>query len=451
VSEWETALRTDGASESLRVRAVTLTVRQGPDAGKRVRVETPTFLVGSGDSADLRLGDTTVSRAHLSVLIGASGVTIRDEESRNGTFIGPVRIREAELTGDASVRIGETTIEVALDGGLSDLPLSGRDRFGEAIGVSPAMRHAFALLERAARSDVTVLCEGESGVGKDILARGLHTESPRADAPFVTVDCAAIPETLIESELFGYVRGAFTGAVQDRMGLVEQAEGGTLFLDEIGELPGLMQPKLLRVLEAREIRPLGARAPKKIDVRVVAATNRRLADQVARGEFRKDLYYRLSVARIAVPPLRDRVDDIEPLATLFLRRVSGDPNAVLGRDLVALMRSYRWPGNVRELRNVVERHALLGLRDAASLFDEALPAGEAVSEGVPSRSDEALLTMPFHEARKRTLEAFERSYLTRALERADGVITRAAQLAGIARPSFHRMLDRLGLARDDTT
>jgi transcriptional regulator with PAS, ATPase and Fis domain len=312
--------------------------------------------------------------------------------------------------------------------------------FGAAIGVSPAMRHLFAVLERAAQSDVTVLLEGESGVGKEVLARAIHTRSQRAGGPFVTVDCGAIPSSLIESELFGHERGAFTGATHARSGVFEQADGGTIFLDEIGELPLDLQPKLLRAIEAREVRPVGANAARAVDVRIVAATNRRLAEAAASGEFRRDLFYRLAVARIVVPPLRERREDILPLARSFVRAATRDACAELPADFAALLGSYAWPGNVRELRNVVERWALLGVRDARTLFDEAgkVTAGEL----------EDLSHLPYHEARRVVLERFERQYLPKVLSDAGGVVARAAAHAQVARPSFYRMLERLGEAAD---
>jgi transcriptional regulator with PAS, ATPase and Fis domain len=422
---------------TLRVRAATLEVRSGPDAGASARVESPSFRVGTGDSADLRLTDKTVSREHLRLWLDAHGLRVQDDGSRNGTWIGAARVQSVLLTADTVLRVGETAIAVRLDPGPSELPISADAAFGDAIGVSGAMRHVFALLGRAAGSDVTVLLEGESGVGKDVLASALHRASKRADGPFVAVDCGAIPENLIESELFGHERGAFTGAVKPREGLISQAGGGTLFLDEIGELPLVLQPKLLRVLERREVRPLGGRDLESVDVRIVAATNRHLLGAVADGTFRRDLYYRLAVARIVVPPLRDRADDIVPLATAFLRAITGDPASVVPADLAALLVAYAWPGNVRELRNVIDRYALFGARDAHGLFD----AGSA------GAGAEDLSVLPFEEARRRAIDRFEQFYVPRVLERAQNSMARAAELAGVARQSFYRMAERVGLHR----
>jgi transcriptional regulator with PAS, ATPase and Fis domain len=249
----------------------------------------------------------------------------------------------------------------------------------------------------------------------------------------VVVDCGAIPENLIESELFGHERGAFTGAEHARKGVFEEANGGTLFLDEIGELPLEMQPKLLRALEAREVRPIGARAPRPIDVRIIAATSRRLAEAARTGEFRSDLFYRLAVARVTVPPLRDRPEDVLPIARAMLRVLAKDPLVEIPADLASMLEAYTWPGNVRELRNVVERWAALGRLDR-TMFDPLEAQNTA---------EDDLATLPYHEARKIVLDRFEEKYLPRVLVRANGVVARAAELAQVARPSFYRMLERI--------
>jgi len=430
----------DGPSESFRVRAVTISVRGTPEE-KRVRVESPRFVIGSSESADLRISDKTVSREHLTLTLGPTGILIRDDGSRNGTWIGTTRVREVLLTADTLIKIGATTLAFQIDSGLSDIPIASRTQFGTAFGASPAMRHVFGVLERAAPEDITVLLEGESGVGKEVLARAIHDESARKNGPFVPVDCGAIPPGLIESELFGHVKGAFTGASSDQIGMVEQANGGTLFLDEIGELPLDLQPKLLRVLEAREVKPVGGREARKVNVRILAATNRKLAEQVETGEFRQDLFYRLAVVRVMVPPLRDRADDIETLATRMFQRALKNDQAAISADVIAMLKSYRWPGNVRELRNVVERHALLGLNDREGLFDGSTPETRGM------RAE--LWSMGFHDARRALLDEFEKNYLTRVLERAGGVVARAAEMAGLARPSFYRMSDRLGIKTKD--
>jgi transcriptional regulator with PAS, ATPase and Fis domain len=425
---------------SLRLRSVGLQVLKGPDAGRTAVADQPTFVVGTGEAADLRLSDPRVSREHLRLTLLPQGVRVRDDGSKNGTFLGAVRVNDLVATSDLALVLGDTSLALTLSGDPLELQLSRHDRFGDAIGPSSVMRHLFARMEQASASDLTILIEGESGVGKDLLARAIHAHSPRAAGPFVVADCSAIPEPLVESELFGHERGAFTGADKARRGLFEEASGGTLFLDEVGELPIDVQPKLLRALEQREVRPVGAQAARPVDVRIVAATNRRLSEAARTGEFRSDLFYRLAVVRVTVPPLRERPEDILPIARAILRAKKGDAAADFPPELASLLVAYAWPGNVRELRNVVERHAVLGAGSRV-VFDEGTPPATSFTEGLDD--------MTFHDARKQVLERFEEYYLPRVLERAGGVVTRAAELAGVARPSFYRMLERLRPDRGD--
>jgi transcriptional regulator with PAS, ATPase and Fis domain len=426
------------------VRAAVLTVLKGPGAanqeGREVRVTSPAFVIGSGGGSDLVLADPTVSREHLHISLATNGVRLRDR-SKNGTRIGGIRINDVLVQTDTVLTLGATSIALRLESDRLALPLSEQVTFGEAFGSAPIMRHLFAVLEEAAQTEMPVLLEGESGVGKDVLARAIHSRSARAKGPFVVVDCGTIPPNLIESELFGHVRGAFTGATEDRRGLLEEARGGTLFLDEVGELPLDMQPKLLRALDSKEIRPVGSRKPRIADVRVVSATNRRIAEKTRHGEFREDLYYRLAVVRVTVPPLRDRPEDVLPLATSFLRRARGDAHVEVPADLAAMLAEYSWPGNVRELRNVIERHAAFGDNGVALLIDRTV-----------AENGEDLSSLPYHEARRIVLERFESEYVPRVLERANGVVARAAEHAELARPSFYRLLERLRIAaeRDDT-
>jgi transcriptional regulator with PAS, ATPase and Fis domain len=426
----------------LTVRAATIEVKRGPDAGREARLDRPSFIVGTGEGADLRLTDGTVSREHLRITLAPGGVRLKDEGSKNGTLIGKLRITDAFLSGDAKLELGATTLALRLEKAPIDLALHPSVRFGDAIGVSPAMRHLFAKLEQAAASDATILIEGESGVGKEVLAKAVHIRSARARGPFVVVDCGAIAQNLVEAELFGHEKGAFTGANEARRGLFDAASGGTIFLDEIGEMPLDLQPKLLRAIEQREVRPVGARTARAVDVRIVAATHRKLAEAARRGEFRQDLYYRLAVVRVTVPPLRERPEDVAPLALAFLRALKQDEAASIPSDLAAILAGYSWPGNVRELRNAVERYAVFGSSPDSTgiLFDE--------TSREPSRA--SLARMPFHEARRVVLDRFERDYLRDVLERAGGVVARAAELAEVARPSLYRMLDRLKIpARED--
>ena len=432
----------DARGTTLRVRAASLEVVEGPDRGRTARLDAPAMVVGSGEEADLLLADPTVSRTHVHLALSPEGLKVRDPGSRNGTWVGPLRIREALVQSDVGLRLGATTIAIRIDAVPSSMELHEGTSFGSALGASDAMRYLFARLAKVAASDATVLLEGESGVGKEVLARAIHERSARAAGPFMTVDCGAIPATVIESELFGHARGAFTGADKDRTGIVELADGGTLFLDEIAELPLDLQTRLLRVLEAREVRPVGSNETHKVDLRVVAATHRGLDEQVRRGAFRQDLFFRLAVVRARVPPLRDRPEDVLQLATAFLRETTRNPHAELPQDLAGLLVVYHWPGNVRELRNVVQRYAVLGKSDL-------LTDGAVRSAGAPSAVVfDGMEDLSFADARRLVLDRMERTYLARVLEKEKGVIAHAAARAGLARQSFHRMMRRLGIAAD---
>jgi transcriptional regulator with GAF, ATPase, and Fis domain len=436
-----TATRAIPTSGLVRLRGAAFEVVAGPDRGHAIKMESPSLTVGKGTDVDVRLTDPAISRRHLEFAATADGLLVRDLGSRNGTWLGGCRIAEATLVQDVTLSFGQTSMAVRLAEGQLDLEVSPRTEFGGALGASIAMRHVFAMLEKAARASVTVLLEAESGCGKEVLAYALHQESPRAEQPFVAVDCASLPENLIESELFGHERGAFTGAVAARAGAFERANGGTIFLDELGELPLEQQAKLLRVLEKREIRRVGGSKTIPIDVRVVAATNKRLAEAVRRREFREDLYYRVSVIRVVVPPLRDRREDIPALAQHFLERTRGE-KAEIPADLVQVLLAHPWPGNVRELRNVVERWATFESARPEVLFGEAIgTAGQPAKAGVLGGIGD-LAGLPYHEAKRRVLEAFDRAYFPDVLRRVGGVVAKAAELAQVPRPSFHRMLSR---------
>ncbi len=313
--------------------------------------------------------------------------------------------------------------------------VEGRFAFGNVVAHSEAMREALALVERAAASHASVLVTGESGTGKELIARALHYNSPRKQEPFVPVNLAALPENLIESELFGHKRGAFTDARADRIGLFAEADKGTIFLDEIGELAAGLQAKLLRVLQEQEIRPLGATGSQTVDVRVVAATNRDLEDMLSEGSFREDLYYRLNVIQLDIPPLRRRPEDILPLAEHFLREASAKqapPRQLsLSADVQQALLAYRWPGNVRELQNLIERGTALCRGEQIGLAD--LP------NYVRERRDTDFLSSAT--ARKLTLADLEREYIERVLEEESGNKTRTAQRLGLDRKTLYRKLE----------
>jgi DNA-binding NtrC family response regulator len=299
----------------------------------------------------------------------------------------------------------------------------------------------YALIERIAPTEMTVLIQGDTGTGKELVAREIHEHSARAKGPFVAVDCGAIAPNVIESELFGHVRGAFSGAVSDRRGLFEESDGGTLFLDEIGELPINLQAKLLRALEAREIRRVGGNAAKKVNVRVVAATNRGLARSVNEGSFREELYYRLAVGEIYLPPLHARRGDIPLLAAHFYTQFSGNEDPVPEGLLSALL-TRSWPGNVRELRNFIERCVSLG-------WQESAPADPGSRELIAGLDALVPLQLPMKDARQAWMEQFERAYVTGQLRRTEGNVTRAAESAGVSRRFFQRAMVRLGMRSGD--
>ena len=317
-------------------------------------------------------------------------------------------------------------------------------RHGRLIGGSAAMREVYRVIERAAPADVTVLITGESGTGKELVARQLHDESPRRAKPFVALNCSALPAELVESELFGHVKGAFTGADRDREGMFEAANGGTLFLDEIGDLAMPAQAKLLRALEERVVTRVGATAPRAVDVRVIAATNQPLDRMIEDARFREDLLYRLRVVTIELPPLRERREDLLPIAVHLVADLAarhGRPVLDIADDARRALLSWDWPGNVRELRNALERAVVMTSADAIRASD--LPPHMRES-AAPLRADEAVLAeLPFVEARDRAVDAFERAYLTAALERHGGNVSATARALGLHRQSLQKMLKRL--------
>ncbi|HSO38338.1 MAG TPA: sigma 54-interacting transcriptional regulator, partial [Labilithrix sp.] len=319
-------------------------------AGKHDAVIDGKVLLGSAPGSGIVIGDPTVSRLHAELEARHDGLWVRDLGSRNGTFVDGLQVTGARVPDRGKVRLGSTELVVDYNPtqrrNVEIWPTAG---FGKLIGSSVGMRELFATLARVAPMDSSVLITGETGTGKELVARAIHDASPRASKPFVVVDCAALPENLLDAELFGHTRGAFTGAINARAGAIESAEGGTVFLDEIGELPISMQPKLLRVLESHTVRRVGEHTHRNVDVRFLSATHRDLLTMVNAGEFREDLYFRLAVLPVHVPALRLRKEDIEPLVSHFLRSAGGPSHvpAELMRELL----TRPWRGNVRELRN----------------------------------------------------------------------------------------------------
>jgi DNA-binding NtrC family response regulator len=372
---------------------------------------------------------------------------------------GAAAVLDGALSGEAAGAVLKTLLgrrRAAMDRRLSAARDMARPRLTDFVSASPAMQAFMRTVGRVVDSDTTLLVQGETGVGKERLARAIHTEGPRGHGPFVTVNCGALPDALLESELFGHVEGAFTGATRSRRGLFELAHEGTLFLDEIGEMPYHLQVKLLAALQHHEIQPVGAEKTVRVDVRVVAATNRDLDQAVQAREFRQDLYYRLSVVTLTIPPLRERREDIPELVESYLAyfgpRVGRDVSAIRPDALDALCR-YDWPGNVRELINVIERGMLLCEEDEITLDDlpaviSGRPVGAAPS---PALQDvpEAWLERPWAEVRAEVVVRFERAYLAGLLERTEGRVGETAQLAGMTPRSLYEKMQRHGLRKED--
>ena len=427
-----TLLNDDDAAQ---VRRVALEVIEGPQRGLGLSSEGgDRITIGSHESCDLVIDDPTVSRFHCELRVDRR-VRVRDVGSRNGTFVDGVEICEAVLRDGSRLRLGRSVVRVELGAPTSAPPLPDRDRFGAMVGVSPAMRRTFAVLERAASSTATVVLEGETGIGKTLAARSIHEESGRARGPFVMIDCAAVPPNLLESDLFGHEKGAFTGAESRRLGAFEEADGGTLFLDEIGELPTDLQPKLLGILENREVRRVGGREPRKVDVRVIAATNRDLREEVNANRFRADLYYRLAVIRIVQPPLRERRADIPGIATEMLRALGAGDDQIrklLSPSFCEQLARAPWPGNLRELRNYLER---------CMVFDAPQPF-----ESEMRHLDDTYSGLPYAQAKERAQRAFERRYLVALLENHGNKVSAAASDAEIDRTYFYRLLRRHGIS-----
>jgi DNA-binding NtrC family response regulator len=437
------ATQTSFTSSTIQVPALRVSVVSPGAPAIDAPLGVAPLVIGTSPDADLVVSDAKVSRRHCEIRLGEQGVVLRDLGSKNGVFIGPTRVHEAILALDAAATIGSSTLSVRAVGPPATLPLSAAACFGDALGGSVVMRMLFAQLERAAATSETILLIGESGTGKEILARAVHDHSPRKGGPYVVFDCSAAAPSLVEDELFGHVKGAFTGAHDARAGVFEQAHKGTLFLDEIGELPLELQPKLLRALESRTVQRLGDSSGRRasVDCRIVAATHRNLRALVKEGRFRQDLYYRLQVVELRVPPLRERAEDIPLLVERFLS-LHNPPRrlADLPANTLTMLGGHAFPGNVRELRNTVARLMLFAdLDPALARPPEAAPADSPLGH---------LVQLPLREARDLVVERFERAYVEAKLHEAHGVVAQAAEAMGITRQAVYKMMDRYGIARD---
>jgi DNA-binding NtrC family response regulator len=428
----ETTFRTQTSYAPVVDEVAVVAIVEGPDAGKDHVLDQERLTVGSGEAAGFRLSDRGVSRLHLELTREGAGQRVVDLGSKNGTFLAGCRVNDVVLGAGARIRLGSSTLEARVDRRqVLRSVWRGGDAFGRVLGTSPAMHRLFAQLEKVVQVEAPVLITGESGTGKEEVARAIHDASPRATAPFVVLDVAALSRSLADAELFGHVRGAFTGAIDDRVGAFERANAGTLFIDEIGELPLDLQPKLLRALEDGSIQRIGDVARRKVDVRIIAATHRPLAKMVNEKTFREDLYYRLAVLELTVPPLRERSPDVPLLARHFYEGFA--PRDARAADIVeAALGSvigYRWPGNVRELRSFVRRTIALGdpnLGTPPSLGRDPM---------------ELRLDLSFSDARKQWNEVFEREYVARLLEDAGGNVSEAARRAGMSRSRLYEIMD----------
>jgi two-component system response regulator GlrR len=423
-------------------------------AGHHTKIIDGRVLVGSAAGSQVVIQDPTVSRVHAELETRDNGLWVRDLGSRNGTFVDGLQVSGARVPDKGKIRFGSAELVIDYDPTRRrPIEVSPNDTFGRLVGTSVRMRELFATLARVAAMDASVLIHGETGTGKELVAQAIHDASPRAHRPFVVVDCAALPENLLDAELFGHARGAFTGAVGSRTGAIEAADGGTVFLDEIGELPVPMQPKLLRVLESRTVRRVGETSYRTVDVRFISATHRDLIRMVGAGEFREDLFFRLSVIPVEVPPLRERRDDIERLVNHFLSS-SGETGPV-DPQLMRELLDRPWRGNVRELRNFVERARALGANEALAIGgasraappSEQLPA-PAVAAPQPTRTASMTSTLDdpktfegaYKDFREAWIDSGEREYVRRLLLRHDRNVASAAREAGVDRTYIYRLI-----------
>lgn len=412
------------------------------------------ITIGSHPDCEFCIQENSISRQHAKIELDEKGYRLVDLDSKNGTFIGDLRINDVYLNSPMTFRCGAVEIDFELGSDAIEVSISNENHFGNLLGQSLAMREIFGLLSRVAPTPATVLIEGESGCGKELVAAAIRQNSDRAQKPFVIFDCSAVSKDLIESELFGHVKGAFTGAVSDRKGAFLQANGGTLFLDEIGELSLELQPKLLRALENHMVRPVGSEKSYPVDVRVIAATNRSLSNEVQNGNFREDLYYRLAVIKIDLPPLRKRKEDLPILVEHFLEESSKKfnrpaPNVTF--STMQKLRAYNWPGNVRELRNFIERACLLANDDRIETRFLNTKSDLSNSEQSSSNDSAAYVELvleqqtPFKEAKQTIVEQFELQYWKKLLETTNGNISKAARLSDMHRKSVEYIVRKLNL------
>jgi DNA-binding NtrC family response regulator len=395
------------------------------------------IVIGTDPECEFASTDDTVSARHCELAWNGDRLMVRDLASTNGVFLDGVAIIEAVASPKSKIRLGKTEIAIK-DAGTAEVSASAANRFGGLVGSSPLMRTLFSQLESVAASPAPLLIEGETGTGKDVAAEAVHARSPRADAPLVLFDCGAAAPSLLEGELFGYEKGAFTGATSSRVGLAESADGGTLVLDEVGELPLELQPKLLRLIERKEVRRLGENDARPVDARIIACTHRSLRAEVKASRFREDLYFRLAALRVRMPSLRERTGDLPELIDHLLReRGSTQRFADLSEADRALLCAHRWPGNIRELRNAVERLLAFPSAPAAGLIEQE--TGSTAPRIDPGAWPQ------LSAAREQAQNEFERRYLSELMARSKGSISEGARLAGVSRQFLQRIMRKHGL------
>jgi len=396
------------------------------------------------------------------VITGYGTIETAVEAMKNGAFDyleKPFKVDDLKLVVQRALSYNAVVSETV----YLRKQLKKKYEFSQIIGNAPSMQAVFKMIERVANTDSTILVLGESGTGKELVARALHFNSRRQFAPFVPVNCSALPENLLESELFGHRRGSFTGAISDKKGLFEEADGGTIFLDEVGSMSAMLQSRLLRVLQERTVMRLGSDRVTTVDVRVIAATNKNLRELVRAGRFRDDLFYRLDVLSVRIPPLRERPGDVLLLARKFLRHYAGNRRIEFSPSAEALLARWTWPGNVRELRNVVERASVLARTDVVGpehlgLSPKPAPVAAQVSQPLTAaESQDGLLALTpvsldlsFREAKQRIVDEFERRFILHHLERSDNVLVRAAQTLDMHRQTLQQKLRDLGIQRPDS-
>jgi DNA-binding NtrC family response regulator len=442
-------------AQPIRFDGIRATVLRGPQEGAVFESDKPIVRIGASPDNDIVISDSAVSRHHVELQREHRRYLIVDLGSKNGTYLESARITEGAIRGAARIEIGATTLLVQPRQDVARPARYERTRISGLVGISSQMKKVFDLIEKSAPTDLPVLILGETGTGKDETARAVHAKGRRASQPFHTLDSAGIPASLIESTLFGHEKGAFTGADKVYAGMFERAHGGTLFLDEIGELPLELQPKLLRVLERGEIERIRGNCTIKTDVRLIAATNRNLAEMVRLGLFRADLYHRLKVIEIQLPPLRDRLQDLPLLIRDFFERFRreleehGSPARGVDPSALEALMSRPYPGNVRELINTLRRAALFAAEGQITCADLGADEPTPVRYGpIATAGDEGDELIGFKEAKARIVDGFERRYLQSLLIKHDHNLSRAARSAGIARRHLFRLVRKYGLVAD---